>query len=61
MTHWDQQFCYFTERLSSLRRLKCTSIIEKGFHSVSFIESFFYLIQILYIHVPEGNQRDIWS
>ena len=28
----------FIERLSSLRRLKCTSIIEKGPQSVSFIE-----------------------
>ena len=28
----------FVERLSSLRRLKSTSIIEKGPQSVSFIE-----------------------
>ena len=28
----------FIERLSSLRRLKCTSIIEKGPQSASFIE-----------------------
>ena len=28
----------FIERLFSLRRLKCTSIIEKGPQSVSFIE-----------------------
>ena len=33
----------FIERLSSLRRLKCTSIIEKGPKSVSFIERFFVL------------------
>ena len=28
----------FLERLSSLRRLKCTSVIKKGPQSVSFIE-----------------------
>ena len=33
----------FIERLSSLRRLKCTSIIEKGPQSVSFIEKVFFL------------------
>ena len=31
----------FIERLSSLRRLKCTSIIENGPQSVSFIERLF--------------------
>ena len=31
----------FIERLSSLRRLKCTSIIEKGPQSVSFIVASF--------------------
>ena len=30
------------ERLSSLWRLKCTNIIEKGAQSVSFIERFFF-------------------
>ena len=34
----------FVERLSSLRRLKCTSIIEKGPQSVSFIERLFFLL-----------------
>ena len=33
----------FIERLSSLQRLKCTGIIEKGPQSVSFIERFFFL------------------
>ena len=32
---------FFIERLSSLWRLKCTSIIEKGAQSVSFIERFY--------------------
>ena len=32
----------FIERLSSLRRLKCTSIIENGPQSVSFIERLFW-------------------
>ena len=33
----------FIERLSFLWRLKCTSIIEKGPQSVSFIERWFFL------------------
>ena len=36
----------FIERLSSLWRLKCTSIIEKGPQSVPFIERFFLLCPI---------------
>ena len=34
---------FFIERLSSLWRLKCIAIIEKGPQSVSFIERFFLL------------------
>ena len=34
----------FIERLSSLRRLKSTSKIEKGPQSVSFIERFIFLL-----------------
>ena len=34
----------FIERLSSLWRLKCISIIEKGPQSVSFIERLFFLL-----------------
>ena len=42
---------YFIKRLSSLWRLKCTSAIEKGPQSVSFIERFcFYCV--LYLEFP---------
>ena len=34
----------FIERLSSLWRLKCTSMIEKGPQSVSFIERDFFCV-----------------
>ena len=35
---------FLIERLSSLQRLKCSGIIEKGPQSVSFIERLFYCI-----------------
>ena len=41
----------FIERLSSLWRLKCTSIIEKGCQTVSFIERFFLLHPIFRVSV----------
>ena len=37
----------FIERLSSLQRLKCTSIIEKGPQSVSFIEMFCSIVSFI--------------
>ena len=43
----------FIERLSSLRRLKCTSIIEKGPKIVSFIERLFSLWRLKSIIIIE--------
>ena len=37
----------FKEKLSSLQRLKYTSIIEKRFQSVSFIERFFTIVSFI--------------
>ena len=37
----------FIERLSSLWRLKCTSVIEEGPQSVSFIERFFSIVSLI--------------
>ena len=45
----------FIERLSSLRRLKCTSIIEKGPQSVSFIERFFLLCPPFRVSIIRGS------
>ena len=49
----------FTERLSSLRRLKCTSITEKGPQSVSFIERFLFRVSIVTVlHMKEAHLQE---
>ena len=66
---WNLQFNIhfllynYIERLFSLRRLKCTSIIEKGPQSLSFTERFFPIVQSvrfycmyvpMYVHIMQG-------
>ena len=47
----------FIERLSSLWRLKCTSIIEKGPQSVSFIERLFSLRKLKCTSIIENGPK----
>ena len=51
---WDQPFVLY-KRLSSLRRLKYTSIIEKRPQSGSFIERFFLPCPLLGVSVIRGS------
>ena len=68
-----QAILSFIERLSFLRRLKCTSIIEKGPQSVSFIiytdRGFFSIVSFIqivhyqrfysYETYPSGHHEDV--
>ena len=51
----------FIERLFSLRRLKCTSIIEKRPQSVSFIERFILLCPLFRVSIVRGSTVFILS
>ena len=60
--HVGQTILSFIERLSSLRRLKCTSIIEKGPQNVSFIESFSIVFFTWSVHHQRFHCRDLkWA
>ena len=54
-THLGPAISSFIERLSSLQRLKCTSIIEKGHKSVPFIERFFLSCPLLGVSFIGGS------
>ena len=56
MDTFGQAILSFIEKLSSIRGLKCTSIIEKGPQSVSFIERFFFLLcPLLRVSIIRGS------